>query len=129
MPNIDKPTRVHNDSATLIDNIFVSKLENNITSGNIVSDISDHYSQFFITHSKVKVKTNFANKHLTRDYSKFSESNFINDLSRTGLNDVVDLSENDINKSFSTFYNKLNTAIKKHAPLGLRKFQRVKQSS
>ena len=109
MPTIDKPTRVHNDSATLIDNIFVSKLENNITSGNIVSDISDHYSQFFITHSKVKVKT--------RDYSKFSESNFINDLSRTGLNDVVDLSENDINKSFSTFYNKLNTAIKKHAPL------------
>ena len=31
MPTIDKPTRVHNDSATLIDNIFVSKLENNIT--------------------------------------------------------------------------------------------------
>jgi hypothetical protein len=94
MPTIDKPTRVYNDSATLIDNIFVSKLENNITSGNIASDISDHYSQFFITHSKAKVKTNFANKHLTRDYSKFSESNFINDLSRTGLNYVVDLSEN-----------------------------------
>jgi hypothetical protein len=33
------------------------------------------------------------------------------------LNYVVDLSENNINKSFSTFYNKLNTVIKKLAPL------------
>lgn len=127
MLTTDKPTRVHNDSATLIDNIFVSKLEDNFTSGNIVSDISDHYSQFFITHSNVKAKTNLANKHLIRDYSKFSESNFVNDLSRTGLNHAVDFSENDINKSFSTFYNKLNTVIKNHAPLKKISKRKAKQ--
>ena len=127
MPTTDKPTRVHNDPATLIDNIFVGKLENNFTSGNIVSDISDHYSQFFITHSNVKAKTNLANKHLIRDYSKFSESNFVNDLFRTGLNHAVDLSENDINKSLSTSYNKLNTVIKNHAPLKKISKRKAKQ--
>jgi hypothetical protein len=47
-PTIDKPTRVYNNSATLIDNIFVNKIENSIVSGNIVSHISDHFSQFCI---------------------------------------------------------------------------------
>jgi hypothetical protein len=28
IPTIDKPTRVHNNSATLIDNIFVNNIEN-----------------------------------------------------------------------------------------------------
>ena len=50
IPTIDKPTRVHNSSATLIDNILTNKVDANITSGNIVSDISDHFSQFCVSH-------------------------------------------------------------------------------
>ena len=42
---IDKRTHVHNSSsATLIDNVLAKKVDANITSGNIVSDISDQYS-------------------------------------------------------------------------------------
>ena len=51
MPTIDKPTRVHNDSYSLIDNIFISNLEDYITSGNIISDLTDHFSQFYFLHS------------------------------------------------------------------------------
>ena len=54
IPTIDKPTRVYNNSATLIDNIFISKIEDEITSCNIVSDLSDHYSQFCAVHSNSK---------------------------------------------------------------------------
>ena len=32
-------------SATLIDNIFTNNLENSIVGGNIVTDITDHFSQ------------------------------------------------------------------------------------
>merc|ERR1712082_127607 len=40
-PTITKPTRIHNTSATLIDNIF--KTSNNIgVSGILLSDLSDH---------------------------------------------------------------------------------------
>ena len=49
IPTIDKPTRVYSSSATLIDNIFANKYCGKITSGNIISDISDHYSQFCLT--------------------------------------------------------------------------------
>ena len=41
-PTIDKPTRVNNNSATLIDNIFANNICRKNTSGNIISDISDH---------------------------------------------------------------------------------------
>ena len=117
MPTIDKPTRVHNNSATLIDNIFVNQLGNNVTSGNIVSDISDHYSQFFITHLKTRFKSTSSNKQLVRDYSKFSETTFLNDLYCSRLDHVVESNQNDINKTFSNFYNKLNKTINHHAPL------------
>ena len=42
-----KPTRFHNNSATLIiyiEIILLSRFDYNITSGNIVSAVSDHYS-------------------------------------------------------------------------------------
>ena len=43
-PPINKPTRVHNNSYSLIDNIFLSNIEDNITGGNIISDLTDHFS-------------------------------------------------------------------------------------
>ena len=53
-PTIDKPTRIHRNSATLIDNIFVNNIENSFLSGNILSDISDHFSQFCIIQSVIE---------------------------------------------------------------------------
>ena len=47
-PTIDKPTRVHNNTATLIDNILTNNMQNKITSGNIISDISDHFLNFVL---------------------------------------------------------------------------------
>ena len=43
IPSIDKPTRVYKNSATLID-ILVSNPEDVSFSGNIISDISDHFA-------------------------------------------------------------------------------------
>ena len=80
-PVIDKPTRVHNNSATLIDNILVNRIDFKLSSGNIVSDISDHYSQFCIIHSPPLISRYHGTK--IRDYSRFSEENFISDISQT----------------------------------------------
>ena len=49
IPTIDKPTRVHNTSATLIDNIFTNDLEQFFVSGNIVSDLTVPFSKFCIS--------------------------------------------------------------------------------
>ena len=47
-PLITKPTRVTNDSATLIDNIFTNNLKNSVKhhQGIIYNDISDHFPVF-----------------------------------------------------------------------------------
>ena len=51
LPTVDKPTRVYKKSATLIDNIFFSNPEDVLISGNIVSDITDHFSQVCLLSS------------------------------------------------------------------------------
>ena len=51
LPTIDKPTRVYNNSASLIDNIFVNNPDQVLISGNIITDVSDHFSQFCILKS------------------------------------------------------------------------------
>ena len=77
-PTIDKPTRVHRNSATLIDNIFTNKVEENIISGNLSSDVSDHFAQFCISQWPLSKEKPL--RLLSRDFSNFTERNFINDL-------------------------------------------------
>jgi len=52
IPYITCPTRITDKSMTLIDNIFVyhtpSNIDENITSGNLLTDISDHLPNFLI---------------------------------------------------------------------------------
>lgn len=115
IPTIDKPTRVRNNSASLIDNILTNNPNNVEMSGNIISDISDHFSQFCIfssigEKSKIKTKT-------IRNFSQFSSKAFIDDLTQIDWNATLETSEDDVDKMFSTFYNKLNKAVNKHAPM------------
>lgn len=79
LPVIDKPTRVYNNSATLMDNILVNRSDHKISGGNIVSDIRDHFSKFCFIHSLIP--TSFTTKCKIRDYSNFSEECFIKDVS------------------------------------------------
>ena len=126
-PTIDEPTRVHNSSATLIDNILTNKVDANITSGNIVSDISDHFSQFCVSHTffkKLKSK-----KQKRRDFSGFSVNSFNSELSEALLNQnnfddqfVVDI-------AFSNFYNTLSGLVEKQAPLKTLSKRKLKQFS
>ena len=104
--SIDKQTRVRSYSATLIDNIFVNTPDNITECGKIISDISDHFSQFCILKS-ARDKTKTRNLKM-RDFSNFSRDGFNDDL----VND-----SRDVNSVFSTFYNKFIKLINKHAPM------------
>ena len=115
LPLIDKPTRVRTNSATLIDNIFVNKLCEGALSGNITSDTSDHFSQFaFLYSSKDKP---VPRKSKYRDYSHFSEKEFIAELSEISWDKIVPTSQPNVDKLFSNFYNKISEVVNKHAPL------------
>jgi len=70
IPLIDKPTCVYGNSATLIDNILVNNATNLLSSRNIISDISDHFSQFCVM-SNIFMKKNVAGLKKVRDFSHF----------------------------------------------------------
>ena len=126
IPTVDKPTRVRTNSASLIDNILVNNPDQVIASGNIISDISDHFSQFCIIKSS-RDKRIFPNKNI-RDYSQFSSDSFHHDLSQVDWDETVSHCD-DVNQSFSSFYNKFNKIVNKHAPMKIISKRKTKQLS
>ena len=127
IPTVDKPTCVHNNSASLIDNIFVNNPEQVLVSGNIISDISDHFSQFCIIKS-VKDKS-IGKTYKMRDFSRFSADCFNDDLSQADWNAILKNGANDTKKLFSSFYNTFNKSVNKHAPMKTISHRKAKQLS
>ena len=118
IPSIDKPTRVYNNSATLIDNIFINMPERVTISGNIISDITDHFSQFCIFKS-TKDEIEIPLKQQRRDFSQFSAVNFNNELSLTDWDEIFLKGDRDIDKTFCSIYKRINAILNKHAPIKL----------
>ena len=83
----DKLTRLYGSSATLIDNIFTNNLTNNISSGNIVTDTTDHFSQVCIVNVN-KQKLPHTKKTKFRNYSSIDVNKFMNDLSAINWEEV-----------------------------------------
>ena len=125
-PVIDKPTRVHSGSATLyIDNIIINQFNGQVSGGNIVSDISDHFSQFcFLPLGDAKA-TKMSNRPKYRDFSNFSQDMFLHDLNKITWDSTDDV--NDVDKLFSSFFSNVNRMINKHAPLKTASRKKVKQ--
>ena len=104
LPRISLPTRVTNHSATLIDNMFSTELDNN-NSAVIVNNISDH--QMICTYC-----TNTANK-CSMSRKKFIEiektdqqalEKFLNKLRNINITDHLNLNDNaDPNLNFTIF--------------------------
>jgi hypothetical protein len=102
LPSIDKPTRIYNNSATLIDNILINTFDQKIHSGNIISDISDHFSQFYVIQS-LKDRQKLLRNHKMRDFSRFSENKFINEVRQIKWNIVIEKHHRNVDKLFSSF--------------------------
>ena len=74
-PNIIKPTRITDHSATLIDNIFFNSLDYEVISGNLLCELSDQLPNFLIindlSYSAHQVAT------YKRDYSRLNEESLV----------------------------------------------------
>ena len=81
-----------------------------LASGNIISDLSAHFSHFRVaTSTKDKHQAKSFTK--TRDFSRFHDDHFISDLSGVQWDET-----NDVIKCFSSCYNKFNKIVNKHGP-------------
>ena len=114
LPAVDKPTRVYGNSATLIDNIFSNNLENSLICGNIVTDTTDHFTQVCIVATHANPLNYSTQRKEIRDYSSFNANRFLSELQEIEWSNS---SDNDANKSFTTFYKKINCLINKHVSM------------
>ena len=111
LPQILQPTRIQGDSATIIDNIFTNTCNRKIRSGNIITDFSDHYSQFVaIERERLDFKKITMYK---RNHSTFSEDSFRDDISIQNFDNNLE----DVNDQFKDFYLRLKGCVERHAPL------------
>ena len=111
---ITLPNRITPRSKTLIDNIFFNKINEAAISGNLITDISDHHAQFFITH---KILENDPNKvTLRRSYNNFHNELFKNDLLKTDWEPLLKTNLNNVSFSFEQFLLELNNLLDIHAP-------------
>ena len=127
LPTIDKPTRVHKNSASLIDNIFVHNPEQVLISGNLITDVSDHFLQFCIlTSTRDKIKRKQIKK---RDVSHFDPYSLNSDLATINWSCIIKTHANNVDELFSTFYRNFNKIVNKHAPIKTLSRRRIKQFS
>ena len=73
---------------------------------------------------KIRVK-----KSKMRDFSRFSSDRLHADLSNVNWNALFSNESSDVNKVFSSFYNKFNKLVNKHAPMKTISNRKAKQFS
>ena len=74
-----QPTRVTQNTSTVIDNIFSNNIQDDIISGNVLLNLSDHFAQM-VSVNREQIDTKKINMY-QRDYSKFSSKSFRDDVS------------------------------------------------
>ena len=110
LPHILQPTRVTENTSTVIDNIFSNNIQDDIISGNVLLNLSDHFAQM-VSVNREQIDTKKINMY-QRDYSKFSSESFRDDVSIQNWC----YSHDNVNESFNDFYIKLEASVDRHAP-------------
>ena len=112
VPNITSPTRLTSRSQTLIDNIFSSIINDDCIAGNLISPISDHHTQFLII--LIYTITRNSKKDLCkRNFKHFSSKKFITDLEKVNWDNILNVSEGNVDKSFQNFSDKITDILDK----------------
>ena len=114
LPYILQPSRVTERSATLIDNIYGNSIDHDSLSGNIVTQLSEHFPQFLLIKDDKKDFKDM--NYYIHDYRKLDKKAFVDsysDLDWAELNDFT----MDCNAKFNFFLDKTTEFISNHAPL------------
>jgi len=119
-PYISKPTRLTPHSATLIDHIYGNNMNNQITSGIVITDVSDHFGILSI----IKHPSYHNPKLTATSYRSFTETNIMTfstlikntDYSEIFYSDDAELSYNLLMKNILTSYESAFPVISKRIP-------------
>ena len=115
IPTITKPTRIFNNSVSLIDHIIINSktIQNKqtITTGNIYSGITDHLPIFISTKIKGREKIK---RPIVRIYGNKNTMKFTEKLNSTNWEEFYKTES--VNKAIYLLYNEWNNAFEKSFP-------------
>ena len=117
------PSRVTDDSATIIDHVLTNDIKHSLESGVIqAQDISDHYPLYCQISNVPTYKKNEESYSMAivTTKPKFDSDTFKEDLNQTLANHfscVPDLTINNFNDIFNVFYRLISQTISQHASL------------
>ena len=126
LPHIAQPTRIRNNSKTLIDNIYSNVITPNKISGNITTTISDHLPQFLIVPDIFSNPPSTKLNIFERDWSKFDQENFVLDYLSVDWENLIKSNCGNVDQSFVSFLFKFNSILDMHAPLKKISKQKLK---
>ena len=114
-PKIDRPTRITNTSATLIDNIITDVHDKNLISGIWTASVSDHLPIFLSLPHQILKRTPCDRTEIKRIYSNQNYENFQNMIRDIDWSTVYNIQ--DINDKYTCFSNIISDAHEKCFPL------------
>ena len=111
IPTILLPVRVTDHACTLIDHIYYLSRNNRmqITSGNLMTDMSDHFANFIVLHSNIKSKE--TDRPMVRIYSEQNKYTF--QKLPGEVNWDMELRRKNIKKAMLSFNQKITAAYNK----------------
>ena len=118
---ISKPTRITEQSSTLIDHIYTNDTKHAIMSGISIFDLSDHLPTFSIVKAADVNIT--SNNYTVRNMKNLCINDFLFDL-------YINCNEDStVNSQYETFVDIFQTVVNNHAPLcnASRKQKRMRQ--
>ena len=128
LPYITLPTRISNNSATLIDNFFCRFTKNvsKISSGILISGLSDHFPYFISAKHQLKKENKEKFIEIKRNTPK-DINNFRIDVAKAKLNDLLDSSEEgNPNSNYNIIHDILVDCVKKNLSSKKLKFNKHK---
>ena len=131
LPTITLPTRISENSATLIDNIFINfhNSQINYISGTLILDISDHFPSFF--SCKLTLEINKTKKYIyRRTYDKDAFNKLCTELESIDIYNLLDHNSHaDPNGNYGIFENTLNSLYNKYLPVKKQKYHKYRHKN
>ena len=112
-PCITEPTRVvMGNRPSLVDNIFINTIGQDVVSGNLTCKITDHMPNFILINDFIQKRNKM--KRRVRDFKTFNEKLYLNEIRDININSLLD-AEN-INEIYDNYHDQLIEIINRHAP-------------
>jgi exonuclease III len=113
-PQISLPTRVTQNTATLIDHMYKNNPDKNSIAGTLLTDITDHYMNFILINKEVK-DDKYPDTVTYRPITESKIKKFNENLEKINWTHV--LHSNDPNEAYDIYLNLYQTALDNAMPI------------